>query len=68
MFNTAIDNKKHILHISTNKCFFAVQIEADQHLYTDKLILWTIKQHILRRIGIYMWDGKNKTKQKGNQI
>ena len=26
MFNTAIDNKKHILHVSTNKCFFAVQI------------------------------------------
>ena len=39
MFNTAIDNKKHILHISTNKCFFAVQIYADKHLYTDKLLL-----------------------------
>ena len=39
MFNTAIDNKKHILHISTNKCFLAVQIEADKHLYTEKLIL-----------------------------
>lgn len=29
--------QKHILYISTNKCFFAVQIYADKHLYTDKL-------------------------------
>ena len=36
MFNTATDNK-NILYISTNKCFFAVQIYADKHLYTDKL-------------------------------